>query len=59
VYAVSQLQLLTVPCVTDPSAKLLAWIELKIGWEAGIRTPITWSREAGSGVCDFVSSWFC
>jgi hypothetical protein len=25
----------------------------KSGWEAGIRTPIPWSREAGSGVGDF------
>jgi hypothetical protein len=30
----------------------------RFGWEAGIRTPITWSREAGSGVGDVGCSRF-
>jgi hypothetical protein len=38
--------------------RLIGW-RLQIGWEAGIRTPITWSRGVGSVVGDFVSSWFC
>ena len=39
--------------------KLLGRFRLERGWEAGIRTPITWSRGAGSDAGDVGCSRFC